>query len=168
MKHNIMLCVLLLSSTTLTPLIITSDAFTHKQPIPKKYTCQGKNVSPMLAWDNIPKQTKSFVLICDDPDAPGGTWVHWVLYDLPAIRSRLSQNTNINKKHTGSNSWGNAAYGGPCPPSGTHHYFFKLYALSIPTIGLPPGATKAQVEQAMKGHIITQATLMGTYKKTQE
>lgn len=152
-------------------LTLTSDAFANGQSIPAKYSCVGKNISPALAWDEPPTGTKSFALIVDDPDAPMGTWVHWVLFNLPANARSLQEDLPSTGKNTdpstilvGRNSSGNLRYDGPCPPSGTHRYYFKLYALDT-TIGLQPGATKEQVLKEMKGHILAQGELMGTFSK---
>jgi hypothetical protein len=150
---------------------LTSDAFTNGQSIPAKYACTGKDISPALAWNEPPAGTQSFALIMDDPDAPGGTWVHWVLFNIPADTRDLSEdlpitgkNVDPNAIYVGNNSWGKAGYGGPCPPSGTHRYYFKLYALDR-TIDLLPGATRQQVLKEMEGHILAQAELMGTFSK---
>ncbi len=143
---------------------LTSDAFTNGQSIPAKYSCKGKNISPALAWNEPPAGTKSFALIVDDPDAPMGTWVHWVLFNIPAETRSLQENANPNAISAGKNSSGNMRYDGPCPPSGTHRYFFKLYALDA-ALSLSPGATKEQVLQAMQSHILAQGELMGTFSK---
>jgi hypothetical protein len=150
---------------------LTSDAFTNGQAIPAKYSCKGKNISPALTWTEPPAATQSFALIMDDPDAPGGTWVHWVLFNIPVDARALQEdlpitgkNTDPNAIYVGKNSWGDTSYGGPCPPSGTHRYFFKLYALDS-TISLLPGATKEQLLREMEGHILAQAELMGTFSK---
>lgn len=150
---------------------LTSDAFMNGQSIPAKYACTGKNISPTLAWNEPPAGTQSFALIMDDPDAPGGTWVHWVLFNIPANTRNLPEdlpitgkNVDPNAIYVGKNSWGAIGYGGPCPPSGTHRYFFKLYALDT-TISLLPGATKEQVLKEMDGHILAQSELMGTFSK---
>ena len=149
---------------------LTSTAFSEGQAIPEKHTCEGKNVSPALKWSNAPNATKSLVLIADDPDAPSGTWVHWVLYDLPQTVSGLpedlpkSQYTPQGAKQ-GLNDFKHLGYGGPCPPPGKpHRYFFKLYALDAP-LNLKPGATKQEVEGAMEKHILAEGRLMGTYKR---
>lgn len=151
----------------------TSEAFAHGQSIPAKYTCIGRNISPALAWGEPPAGTQSFALIVDDPDAPGGTWVHWVLYNIPPETRSLPEALLVTGKNvpegqgspfTGKNSWGDIGYGGPCPPSGTHRYFFKFYALDE-TLGLLPGADKSELLKAMKGHILAQAELMGTFSK---
>lgn len=149
-------------------LAISSPSFSPGADIPKKHTCDALDVSPHLLWSGAPKGTVSFVLIADDPDAPVGTWVHWVYYDLPATATGLPE--NVSKIETpptggrqGRNDFRRIGYGGPCPPAGKpHRYFFKLYALDR-QLDLKPGATKKEVEQAMHGHILAQAELMGKY-----
>jgi Raf kinase inhibitor-like YbhB/YbcL family protein len=148
---------------------LTSTAFAPGQPIPSKYTCNGENVSPPLRWSDPPPGTQSLALICDDPDAPAGTWVHWVLYNLPSKARALAEAVPANAdlpdgSRQGKNSGGRLGYSGPCPPSGTHRYFFKLYALDT-VLGLASGADKSQLLPAMQGHILAQTELMGTYKK---
>jgi Raf kinase inhibitor-like YbhB/YbcL family protein len=148
---------------------ITSTAFTEGSMIPKRYTCDAEDVSPDLAWTGVPKGTKSLALICDDPDAPMGTWVHWVLFDLPPDISALHaeippEKTLKNGARHGKNDFGRFGYGGPCPPGGTHRYFFKLYALDT-LINLDSGITKAQLLEAMEGHILDEGQLMGKYKR---
>ena len=150
---------------------IKSDAFTSGQSIPAKYTCTGKNISPALTWSDPPAGTQSFALIMDDPDAPMGTWVHWVLYNIRADRRSLQEDLPVTGKNVdpdavfvGKNSSGNIGYDGPCPPSGTHRYYFKLYALDT-TISLLPGATKEKILKEMEGHILAQSELMGTFSK---
>jgi len=152
-------------------LTLTSDAFANGQSIPAKYSCVGKNISPALAWNEPPEGTQSFALIVDDPDAPIGTWVHWVLFNIPANARSLQEdlpitgkNVDPNAIYVGKNSSGNTRYDGPCPPSGTHRYYFKLYALDT-TISLLPGATKEQVLKEMDRHILAQGELMGTFSK---
>lgn len=152
-------------------LTLTSDAFASGASIPAKYTCKGKNISPALFWGEPPARTRSFALIVDDPDAPGGTWVHWVLYNIsPETRSLAEDfpasgnNAGSNAVVTGKNSSGDIGYDGPCPPSGTHRYFFKLYALDE-TVGLLPGADKGELLKAMEGHILAQGELVGTFSK---
>ena len=148
---------------------ITSTAFEEGGMIPQPYTCDGKDVSPPLKWSGVPDSAKSLALICDDPDAPMGTWVHWVLYNLPANLKELPEAMPADKtlkngaKH-GKNDFHKFGYGGPCPPGGTHRYFFKLYALDT-MLDLEPGATKAELLQAMEGHIVAQGQLMGKYKR---
>ena len=150
---------------------ITSTAFAQDAAIPAKYTCEGSDLSPPLAWSEVPAKTKSFALIVDDPDAPDPaapkmTWVHWVLYNLPAEATGLPEAAKALPRGTlqGLNDWKRTRYGGPCPPVGRHRYFHKLYALDVvlPDLGQP---TKAQVEAAMKGHVIAHAELIGTYQK---
>ena len=149
---------------------LTSSAFAEGQAIPTKHTCDGENVSPGLSWSGIPEGTKSLALIADDPDAPAGTWVHWVLYDVPAATTQLPENVPaandvLNGGKQGRNDFKKIGYGGPCPPKGNpHRYYFKLYALDQ-KLNLTAGATKANVEKAMKGHILAEGKLMGTYKR---
>jgi hypothetical protein len=154
-------------------LALTSPAFSHNGQIPKQYTCQGDDVSPALAWDDLPEGTKSLALIVDDPDAPDPaapqrTWVHWVLYNIPPGASGLKQAIEPTAlppgTREGKNDWKRTGYGGPCPPIGRHRYFHKLYALDVtlPDLKQP---TKAELEKAMKGHVIGKIELMGTYQK---
>ena len=143
---------------------LTSDAFANGQSIPAKYTCKGRNISPALAWTEPPAGTQSLALIMDDPDAPGGTWVHWVLFNIPASARNLQEDLPASGISVGKNSWGDMRYGGPCPPSGTHRYFFKLYALDT-GLSLSPGVIKEQLLKAMQGHILAQGELMGTFSK---
>jgi Raf kinase inhibitor-like YbhB/YbcL family protein len=149
---------------------LTSTAFSEGQPIPEKYTCDGKNLSPALSWTEAPASAKTLVLIADDPDAPAGTWVHWVLYDIPAAVSALPEDLpksqyTPEKAKQGLNDFKHLGYGGPCPPPGkSHRYFFKLYALDAP-LNLKPGSTKQQVEHGMEKHILAEGRLMGTYKR---
>lgn len=148
---------------------ITSPAFQHEGMIPPKYTCKGEDKSPQLNWENAPANVKSFVLICDDPDAPIGTWDHWILFNIPPTANQLEEGIPPKaelpdgSKH-GKNSWGRTDYGGPCPPFGTHRYFFKLYALDT-ILNLKSGASKKDVLKAMDNHILEQAELMGKFKK---
>lgn len=146
-----------------------SSAFEEGGTIPSKYTCDGKDVSPQLAWSSIPEGTKSLALICDDPDAPMGTWVHWVVYNLPPDMEELAealpaQKSFENGSRQGINDFRKIGYGGPCPPGGTHRYYFKLYALDT-VLDLEAGATKKQLLAAMEGHILARAQLMGKYKR---
>lgn len=152
-----------------TQFLLTSSAFAEGQSIPSLHTCEGCDISPPLAWTAPPENTRSLALFCDDPDAVGGTWDHWVVFNLPASTRELPQNVAPEPvlalgERQGRNSWGRVGYGGPCPPSGTHRYFFRLCALDI-ILDLPPGAGKAQVEAALRGHVLAQAQLMGTYRK---
>ena len=151
-------------------LMLTSTAFQPGGSIPSKYACDGNDVSPPLAWSDAPAGTKSFALIADDPDAPMGTWVHWVVYNIPAGEQRLLENIPKQERLSNGTAQGftdfrHAGYGGPCPPSGTHRYFFKLYALDV-TLPLPSKATKAQLLKAMDGHTLARAELMGTYQRS--
>ncbi|MCX8009973.1 MAG: YbhB/YbcL family Raf kinase inhibitor-like protein [Ignavibacteria bacterium] len=148
---------------------VESSAFKEGEFIPSKYTCDGENISPQIKWSNYPKETKSFALINDDPDAPIGDWVHWVVYNIPADVNELNENqpstkTLNNGAVQGLNDWKKFGYGGPCPPSGTHRYFFKIFALDS-ILKLEPGATKKQLLDAMKGHILAEGKLMGKYSR---
>lgn len=148
---------------------LTSSAFNEGAMIPGKYTCDGADVSPPLKCGELPDGTKSLALICDDPDAPVGTWVHWVYYDIPAGTKGLPENVATDEHPAeggtqGINDFRKIGYGGPCPPGGTHRYYFKLYALDTP-LNLSPGATKKQLLKAIENHIISQAQLMGKYKR---
>ncbi len=155
------------------PLTLSSPVFSHQGEIPRRYTCEGEDVSPSLSWSNPPEATKSFALIVDDPDAPDPrapqmTWVHWVLYNLPATASELP--TAVKREalppgtREGQNDWKRTGYGGPCPPIGRHRYFHKLYALDaiLPDLGTP---TTSELEQAMEGHVLARIELVGTYEK---
>jgi Raf kinase inhibitor-like YbhB/YbcL family protein len=155
---------------------ITSSAFADGEAIPRAHTCEGENVSPALSWAGVPAAARALALIVDDPDAPDpaaprGTFVHWVVYDLPAstvglpegvVHAALPSGT-----HLGLNDWGRVAYAGPCPPVGRHRYFFKLYALAVPLRELAGKAhvKKADLEKAMRGHVLAEAHIMGTYQK---
>jgi Raf kinase inhibitor-like YbhB/YbcL family protein len=149
---------------------VTSTAFQPGETIPKQHTGDGVDQSPPLHWSEPPSGTKSLALICDDPDAPRGTWVHWVLFILPPQTRELEEGvatteTLSNGAKQGKNDFGNIGYGGPAPPKGKpHRYFFKLYALDV-AVNLTPGAAKAQLEDAMKGHILAEGQLMGIYKR---
>ena len=154
-------------------LTITSTAFAPGAAIPAVYTCEGKDISPPLAWSGAPSGTKSFALIVDDPDAPDPaapkmTWVHWVLYDIPSTASSLPEAVQSSAlpsgTHEGVNDWDRTGYGGPCPPIGRHRYYHKLYALDtvLPDLKRPK---KAALEKAMQGHVLAEATLIGTYHK---
>ena len=149
---------------------LTSTAFQKETTIPKQYTGDGADQSPPLHWSEPHSGTKSIALICDDPDAPRGTWVHWVLFNLPPTARELEEGVETtatlgNGAKQGKNDFGNIGYGGPAPPKGkAHRYFFKLYALDV-SLDLPSGVTKAQLEGAMKGHILAEGQLMGTYKR---
>jgi len=148
---------------------ITSTAFSEGSMIPKRYTCDGEDISPPLGWSGVPEGTKSLALICDDPDAPMGIWVHWVLFNIPASVKDLpdslppAEALENGAKH-GENDFGKLGYGGPCPPGGTHRYYFKLYALDM-QITLKSGITKAQLLKAVEGHILAEGQLVGKYKR---
>jgi Raf kinase inhibitor-like YbhB/YbcL family protein len=155
-------------------LTITCPAFSHNEDIPKRYTCDGRNISPALEWSGLPELTKSMVLIVDDPDAPDPaaprmTWVHWVLYNIPPNVSGLPEGVKPKDLPEGTkeglNDWKRTGYGGPCPPIGRHRYFHKLYALDVvlPDLGRP---TKGKLEKAMEGHILSKAELIGTYRRS--
>lgn len=153
--------------------VLESTAFAHHAPIPRQYTCEGDDISPPLSWSGEPVGTKSFVLIVDDPDAPDPrapkmTWVHWVLYNIPAGTRALAADERSAGLPPGTqqglNDWKRTGYGGPCPPIGRHRYFHKLYALDVllPDLGRP---TKARLLEAMHGHVLAEAQLIGTYQK---
>ena len=151
------------------PFTLTSAAFTDGEAIPAVYTCEGQDISPPLAWTDPPAGTKSLALISDDPDAPGKTWVHWVLYNLPPSSRELPEAVPPDRElpdgtRQGMTDFGRVGYGGPCPPSGTHRYFFKLYALDAMHT-LTPGATKSKLEAAMEGRLLADTHLMGTYRR---
>jgi Raf kinase inhibitor-like YbhB/YbcL family protein len=148
---------------------ITSTAFAEGGMIPGEHTCDGRDISPPLAWTGAPEGTKSLALICDDPDAPMGTWVHWVLFNIPATANELPQSIPPDKlledgSRHGRNDFRKFGYGGPCPPGGTHRYYFKLYALDM-ELAQEPGLTKAELIKAMEGHILAQGQLIGRYKR---
>lgn len=147
---------------------LTSSAFQNGSLIPAVYTCDGKDISPELKWEGAPEGTKSFVLIMDDPDAPMGTWDHWVLFNIPVDLHQLPEDMKINPKGSqgGLNSWGSTDYGGPCPPDKEHRYYFKIYALDN-KLELLAGASKHDVMIAMQGHILSEAELMGRYDRPQ-
>ncbi|MFH1292019.1 MAG: YbhB/YbcL family Raf kinase inhibitor-like protein [bacterium] len=141
---------------------ITSPAFINNGSIPSEYTCQGANINPQINIMDVPDETKSVALIMDDPDAPGGTWVHWVMWNINPKTTVINKDSVPDGAIQGNNSWPKAEYGGPCPPSGIHRYFFKLYALDT-ELSLTMGSNKTQVESAMNGHILKQANLIGKY-----
>lgn len=153
---------------TMQNISISTEAFGAGETIPAEYTCDGKNVSPALSWSSIPAGVKTITLIMDDPDAPRGTFVHWVLYNIPAIAQKLQKGVPKNEiladgSRQGMTDFGRPGYGGPCPPPGKpHRYYFKIYALDT-QLNLSSGATKGDVEKAMKGHILAQGELMGKY-----
>ena len=148
---------------------VSSEAFEEGGMIPAKYTCDEDDISPPLAWDSVPEGTKTLALICDDPDAPMGTWVHWVLFNLPVDISELPGNVPPERElesgaKQGTNDFGRIGYGGPCPPGGTHRYYFKLYALDA-ELDLEAGARKPKLLEAMEGHILAKGQLMGRYSR---
>ncbi|MBI2650394.1 YbhB/YbcL family Raf kinase inhibitor-like protein [Candidatus Woesearchaeota archaeon] len=142
---------------------LTSAAFANNGAIPSEYTCDGNDLSPPLSISDVPSNAKSLALISDDPDAPVGTWDHWVVFNIPPTTKEIPKGTEP-KGTAGKNSWGRTGYGGPCPPSGTHRYFFKLYALDT-ILNLQEGSAKKDIESAMQGHIIAQTQLVGLYKR---
>lgn len=151
------------------PMEIKSSAFEQGGMIPPKFTCEGNNISPSITWEGAPEGTRSIALIADDPDAPMGTWVHWVYYDIPMKISHLSEGIPQENKPAsggtqGVNDFQNVGYDGPCPPSGTHRYFFKIYALDT-MLNLKPGAGKKELLKAMEGHILGEGALMGRFTK---
>lgn len=148
---------------------LISSEFKEGETIPAKYTCDGKDVSPPLNWSGAPEGTKSFALICDDPDAPVGTWVHWVIYNIPDSVVLLPEAISMKKSVMedvlqGMTDFRRIGYGGPCPPRGSHRYYFKIYALDI-ILNLPAGATKVKLLKAMEGHILAEGQLMGKYSR---
>ncbi len=153
-------------------LTVTSSAFHEEEMIPVRYTCDGGNISPPLRWSDAPENTMSFALISDDPDAPAGTWVHWVVYDIPAESNGLPEDVPMtatlpNGTVQGMTDFGSIGYGGPCPPSDTHRYYFKVYALDT-KLNLQPGITKQQLLDAMDGHVLAQGQLMGKYARQRQ
>lgn len=158
---------------TMAQLTLSSPSFRNNQPMPAKHSCEGEDASPALKWEGAPAGTKNFALIADDPDAPGGSWVHWVMYGIPASTAELPE--KVAKTDTvatpagakqGVNDFGKPGYGGPCPPRGhgVHHYHFRLYALDT-ELNIAPRVTRRQLEAAMKGHILAQTELVGTYQR---
>jgi Raf kinase inhibitor-like YbhB/YbcL family protein len=148
---------------------LTCSAFEADGMIPKKYTCDGQDISPPLTWSDVPAGAKSLALIADDPDAPMGTWVHWVAWNIPVTPRSLEENvpkreTLPNGTKQGTSDFRRVGYGGPCPPSGTHRYFFRLYALDT-TFNLPSSTTKKDLEKAMQSHVLGQAEVMGKYSR---
>jgi Raf kinase inhibitor-like YbhB/YbcL family protein len=154
-------------------LTLTSPSFRNNQPMPAKFSCEGEDASPALKWEGAPAGTKSFALICDDPDAPGGTWVHWVVYAIPAAATELLESVAkidavaaLGGLKQGMNDFGRVGYGGPCPPRGhgAHHYHFRLYALDA-ELNLAPRVKRQQLDAAIKGHILAQTELVGAYQR---
>ncbi|HEX2218995.1 MAG TPA: YbhB/YbcL family Raf kinase inhibitor-like protein [Gemmatimonadales bacterium] len=149
-------------------LTLASTAFRDGEPMPIRHTCDGEDLSPPLAWAGVPVGTRTFALICDDPDAPRRTWVHWLLWNLPSDAVELGEGVQPRPElpsgaRQGLNDSGDLGYGGPCPPPGApHRYFFRLHALDT-SLNLPPGANRPELELAMEGHVLAHATIMGTY-----
>ena len=143
-------------------LTVSSSAFENKQPIPKKYTCDAENINPPLTIKDTPAETKSLVLIVEDPDAPIGLWIHWIVWNIPPTTATINENSVPGTQ--GVNTSGKHNYGGPCPPWGTHRYFFKVYALDA-KLDLRENSTKKDVEKAMQGHVVAQGELMGVYSR---
>ncbi len=148
---------------------VSSNDFQNGGSIPSLFTCEGKNISPQISWANYPKNTKSFALIADDPDAPMGTWVHWIVYNIPNKTNELKQNFPLDKEFSngikqGMTDFGKTGFGGPCPPSGVHRYFFKVYALDT-ILDVPYGLTKKYLLEAMEGHILAHGQIMGKYRR---
>ena len=152
------------------PFTLTTSAFASGAMIPEQHTCKGSDISPALQWSNAPAKTVVFALIMDDPDAPAGDWVHWVMWDVPASKHALAENVAKNEQlddgsHQGRNSFNRTGYTGPCPPPGqTHRYFFRLYALDS-KVPVAPGADRASLEAATKGHVLATAEYMGTFRR---
>ncbi|MHC4217402.1 MAG: YbhB/YbcL family Raf kinase inhibitor-like protein [Planctomycetota bacterium] len=151
-------------------LVVTSSAFAHETPIPSRYTCDDQDISPPLAWTAGPVGTESYALIMDDPDAPGGTWVHWIAWNINGLELPEDEanegmaESPLGQVRHGTNSWDRIGYGGPCPPTGTHRYYFKVYALDR-QLDLASDATKQALVAAMESHILAHGELMGTYAK---
>jgi len=143
---------------------ISSPAFADGGAIPKKYTCDGQNIAPPLEWSGLPKESKTVAIVCEDPDAPSGTFTHWVVYDLPATTRSLREGASVGK--AGVNDFGKAGFGGPCPPKKdhAHHYHFHMYALDVDSLG-PAGLSKGDVREAMSGHVLAEGELTGVYKR---
>jgi Raf kinase inhibitor-like YbhB/YbcL family protein len=143
---------------------LSSTVFKHNGLIPSQYTCDGADINPPLVIENVPQTAKSLALIVDDPDAPAGTWVHWILWNINHSTKDIKENTIPQGSEQGMNDFRKRSYGGPCPPSGTHRYFFKLYALDT-MLALGLNTTKTSLEKAIKGHIVAQSELIGLYKR---
>lgn len=143
---------------------LTSPVFNHQEAMPAKYTCDGENVNPPLLIAGVPEEAKSLVLIMDDPDAPSGTWLHWTVWNIVPNQKEISENRVPEGAQEGVTSFGRSGYGGPCPPSGEHRYFFKLFALAS-QLELPAGASREALEKAMEGYILAQAELVGLYRR---
>jgi Raf kinase inhibitor-like YbhB/YbcL family protein len=154
-----------------TAFILQSSAFAHDGDIPEEYTCDGQDMSPPLRWSLPPKETKSFALLCEDPDAIGGKiWVHWLMFNIPVTVHNLiaGEQASAMGAIEGLNSWQNKKYGGPCPPLKKHHYIFTLYALDVPKLSLTSNADRSALLDAMKGHIVAKAVLVGRYQRVKD
>jgi Raf kinase inhibitor-like YbhB/YbcL family protein len=149
----------------MTKVQIQSDSFENNKMMPAKFTCDSSNISPGLSFSGIPDGSKSLVLIMDDPDAPGGTWIHWTVWNIDPSVTKIPENSVPGGSVEGKTDFGKPGYGGPCPPSGTHRYFFKLYALDT-VLDLDASAAANDIEKAMKGHTIDSAELIGLYKRS--
>ncbi len=143
---------------------LTSPAFEQNQSIPKKYTCDGQDINPLLKIGNVPEEAKSLVLIVDDPDAPMGTFTHWIVWNIDPKISEIEENSIPKDGIEGVNDFGKNSYGGPCPPFGTHHYHFKIYAIDT-LLDLPPSSKKSELERTIEGHVLDWAELIGTYRR---
>lgn len=177
-KVSIIFCILIITALTIAQtkkqegkvkINITSDSFKESELIPSKYTCDDKNISPQLAWDKPSDKIKTFAIIAEDPDAPGGNFIHWVAFNIPANVLDLPEDVtpikNIPEEVLfGTNNFGHIGYGGPCPPSGTHRYFFRIYGLDS-AMHLEAGSEKMDLINAMKNHIIAEGELMGKYSR---
>ena len=151
-------------------MVLKSSSFIMGGMIPSRFTCDGENVSPSLEWSEFPARVKSFALVCDDPDAPGKEWVHWVYFNIPSDKNGIPENVSADERPSiggvqGRNDFGKIGYGGACPPSGTHRYFFRIFALDT-VLMLAPGTSKDQLMKGMYGHIIAEAELMGKYSRS--
>jgi Raf kinase inhibitor-like YbhB/YbcL family protein len=151
-------------ASTMSGLTISTPAFGHNTTIPAKYTCDGRDINPSLIIGSVPPGARSLALIVDDPDAPAGTWVHWVLWNMDPNTTEIREDSVPKGAIQGINDFRKHNYGGPCPPSGTHRYFFKLYALDA-TLNIGPNSGKAELEKAMQGHILSRAEIIGLYQR---
>ena len=144
---------------------LTVAGFAEGSTIPRRHTCEGEDLSPALKWSGAPAETRGFALIMDDPDAPAGTWNHWLLYDIPAATSELPEAAKLGL--SGTNDFGRSGYGGPCPPRGhgPHRYFFKLMALKVSSLGIPAGAKRADLDRTLKDQVLAEARYMGRYER---
>jgi len=146
---------------------LSVGGFVEGDPIPRRFSCDGENTSPSLQWSGEPKATQSFALIMDDPDAPAGTWNHWLVWDISACVHSFAEGDAGSARKFGRNDFGKPAYGGPCPPrgKGAHRYFFRLFALDVPSLGLPPEIDRSLLDEALRGHVIAEAEYMGRYER---